>query len=54
MPPAWVDFSWAVVQGKRNNVKHVSVIITVLTTCVVKRHLDEAGADEEGKTPRRR
>jgi hypothetical protein len=38
VPPAWVDFSWAVVQEERYNVKLISVIITSRETWVL---LDE-------------
>jgi hypothetical protein len=27
MPPAWVDFSWAMVRGKRDNVKQISFVV---------------------------
>jgi hypothetical protein len=29
MPPAWVDFSWAMVRGERDNVKQISVVVVV-------------------------
>jgi hypothetical protein len=29
MPPAWVDFSWAMMRGKRDNVKQISFIVIV-------------------------
>jgi hypothetical protein len=35
MPPAWVDFSWAMVRGKRDNAKQISfVIIGLKQNCV--------------------
>jgi hypothetical protein len=29
MPPAWVDISWELVRGERDNVKQISAIIGV-------------------------
>jgi hypothetical protein len=29
MPPAWVDFSWAMVRKERDNVKQISVVTII-------------------------
>jgi hypothetical protein len=29
MPPAWVDFSWELVRGERDNVKNKSLLLLV-------------------------
>jgi hypothetical protein len=35
MPPAWVDFSWAMVRGKRDDVKRISFIVIIVIVIVV-------------------
>jgi hypothetical protein len=32
-PPAWVDFCWALVREKCDNVKQISVVIVVVNDC---------------------
>jgi hypothetical protein len=36
MPPAWVDFSWAMLRGKRDNVKQISFVIVLKISLFVK------------------
>jgi hypothetical protein len=40
MPPAWVDFSWAMVRGERDDVKQISVIV-LCTAELCQRQGDE-------------
>jgi hypothetical protein len=45
MPPAWVDFSWVLVQVERDDVKQISVVVVVVVVVVASSALgeDEAG-----------